>query len=39
MVSFSPADYSAIYLSLKVGVTATFLSLPFVYVAAYLLTF
>ena len=39
MVSFSPADYSAIFLSLKVGVTATLLSLPFGYVAAYLLTF
>ena len=37
MVSFSPEDYSAVYLSLKVGVTATCLSLPFGFVAAYLL--
>ena len=36
---FTPADYSAILLSLKVGVTATLLSLPFGFAAAWLLTF
>ncbi|HEY6873224.1 MAG TPA: molybdate ABC transporter permease subunit [Geobacteraceae bacterium] len=39
MPSFTPADYSAIFLSLKVGVTATLLSLPFGFAAAYLMTF
>ena len=39
MPSFSPADYSAIFLSLKVGITATLLALPFGIAAAYLLTF
>ncbi|MCM2359977.1 MAG: molybdate ABC transporter permease subunit [Geobacteraceae bacterium] len=39
MHSISPADFAAILLSLKVGVTATILSLPFGFAAAYLLTF
>jgi molybdate transport system permease protein len=36
---FSPADYSAIFLSLKVAVVATLLSLPFGFAVAYLMTF
>ena len=39
MLSFTPADYSAILLSLKVAVTATLLSLPFGFAAAYLMTY
>lgn len=39
MHSISPTDYAAILLSLKVGGTATILSLPFGFAAAYLLTF
>ena len=39
MPAFTPADYSAIFLSFKVGVTATILALPFGFLAAYLLTF
>jgi molybdate transport system permease protein len=39
MSSFSPADSAAIFLSLKVGITATLMSLPFGFAAAYLLTF
>jgi molybdate transport system permease protein len=37
--AFSPADYSAIFLSLKVAVAATLLSLPFGFAVAYLMTF
>jgi molybdate transport system permease protein len=36
---FSTADYSAIFLSLKVAVAATLLSLPFGFAVAYLMTF
>ncbi|MBP1753382.1 MAG: ABC-type molybdate transport system, permease component [Geobacteraceae bacterium] len=39
MVSFTPADYSAIYLSMKVAVTATLLSLPVGFALAWLMTF
>jgi len=39
MPTFTPADYSAICLSLKVAVTATLLSLPFGFAAAWLMTF
>ena len=39
MLSFSPADYSAILLSLKVAVVATLLSLPFGFAVAYLMTY
>jgi len=39
MPNFSPADYSAILLSLKVALTATLLSLPFGFAAAYIMTF
>ena len=39
MPTFTPADYSAIYLSLKVAVTSTLLSLPFGVAAAWLMTF
>jgi len=39
MPAFSPSDYSAILLSLKVAVTATLLSLPFGFVVAYLMTY
>ena len=39
MLSFTSADYSAILLSLKVAVTATLLSLPFGFAAAYLMTY
>ncbi len=39
MLSFTPSDYSAILLSLKVAVTATLLSLPFGFAAAYLMTY
>ncbi len=39
MPGFTSADYSAILLSLKVAVTATLLSLPFGFAAAYLMTF
>jgi molybdate transport system permease protein len=39
MWSFSPLDIAAIILSLKVGITATLLSLPLGFAAAYLLTF
>ncbi len=39
MLSFTPADYSAILLSVKVATTATVLSLPFGFAVAYLMTF
>jgi molybdate transport system permease protein len=39
MFEFTPADYSAIYLSIKVAVAATLVSLPFGFAAAYLMTF
>jgi molybdate transport system permease protein len=39
VLSFTSADYSAILLSLKVAVTATLLSLPFGFAAAYLMTY
>ena len=39
MPTFTPADYDAIFLSLKVAVTATLLSLPFGFAAAWLMTF
>jgi molybdate transport system permease protein len=39
MVSFTSADYSAIYLSMKVAVTATLLSLPVGFALAWLMTF
>ncbi len=39
MLGFTPADYSAMYLSLKVAITATLLSLPFGFAVAYLMTF
>jgi molybdate transport system permease protein len=39
MPTFTPADYSAICLSLKVAVTATLLSLPFGFAAAWFMTF
>ncbi len=39
MFGFTPADYSAIFLSLKVSVTATLISLPFGFAVAYLMTY
>jgi molybdate transport system permease protein len=39
MSGFSPTDYSAILLSLKVAIVATLLSLPFGFAVAYLMTF
>ena len=39
MFDLSPDDYAAILLSLKVGVTATLLSLPFGFLTAYCLAF
>ena len=39
MFGFTPADYSAILLSLKVATVATLLSLPFAFAVAYLMTF
>jgi molybdate transport system permease protein len=39
MFGFTPADYSAIYLSLKVSITATLISLPFGFAVAYLMTY
>jgi molybdate transport system permease protein len=39
MPTFTPADYSAIFLSLKVAVTATLLSLPFGFAAAWFMTY
>lgn len=39
MPGFTPADYSAIWLSVKVATTATLLSLPFGFAVAYLMTF
>jgi len=37
--NFTPNDYSAILLSLKVAVTATLISLPFGFATAYIMTF
>jgi len=39
MPGFTPTDYSAILLSLKVAIVATLLSLPFGFSVAYLMTF
>ena len=39
MTSFTPADYSAIYLSMKVASTATALALPVGFALAWLMTF
>jgi len=39
MSGFTPTDYSAILLSLKVAIVATLLSLPFGFAVAYLMTF
>jgi len=39
VLGFTPADYSAILLSLKVAVVATLLSLPFAFAAAYVMTY
>ena len=39
MLGFTPADYSAIGLSVKVATTATLISLPFGFAVAYLMTF
>lgn len=39
MLGFTPADYSAILLSLRVAVVATLLSLPFAFAAAYVMTY
>ena len=39
MLGFTPDDYSAILLSVKVATTATVLSLPFGFAVAYLMTF
>ena len=39
MFGFTPADYSAILLSLKVATVATLLSLPFAFTVAYFMTY
>jgi molybdate transport system permease protein len=39
MPAFTAADYSAIFLSLKVAVVATLASLPFAFAAAYIMTY
>lgn len=39
MLGFSPSDYYAILLSLKVAVVATLLSLPFGFAVAYIMTY
>ena len=39
MLEFSPSDYSAILLSVRVAVTATLISLPLAFAAAYVMTF
>jgi molybdate transport system permease protein len=39
MLGFTPADYSAILLSIRVAVVATLLSLPFGFAVAYLTTY
>jgi molybdate transport system permease protein len=39
MLDFSPTDYSAMYLSVKVALTATILSLPIGFALAWLMTF
>jgi molybdate transport system permease protein len=39
MMAFTPADYSAILLSLRVAIIATIISLPFGFAVAYLMTY
>ena len=39
MSEFSSAEYAAVFLSLKVAITATMVSVPFGFLAAYLMTF
>jgi molybdate transport system permease protein len=39
MLTFTPADYEAIGLSVKVAITATFLSLPLGFLLSYILTY
>jgi len=39
VLGFTPADYSAILLSLRVAVVATLFSLPFAFAAAYVMTY
>ncbi|OPY12234.1 MAG: Molybdenum transport system permease protein ModB [Syntrophus sp. PtaU1.Bin005] len=39
MPGFTPTDYSAILLSVKVAIVATLISLPFAFAVAYLMTF
>ena len=39
MLTFTPADYEAIGLSVKVAVTATLLSLPVGFLLSYILTY
>jgi molybdate transport system permease protein len=39
MLTFTPADYEAIALSVKVAVTATFLSVPLGFLLSYILTY
>lgn len=39
MLAFSPSDYQAIFLSVKVAVIATLLSLPFGFAVAYVMTY
>jgi molybdate transport system permease protein len=39
MMEFTSADYAAILLSVKVAVTSTLISLPFGFVAAYIMTY
>lgn len=39
MLCFTPADYSAILLSVKVATVATLLSLPFAFAVAYIMTY
>lgn len=39
MTEFTSTDYAAIFLSIKVAATSTLLSLPFGFIAAYIMTF
>ena len=39
MISLTPSDYDAIWLSSQVAITATILSLPFGFAVAYLINF
>jgi len=39
MFAFGPSDYSAIFVSVKVAVVATLISLPFAFIVAYCMTF